>query len=67
MVVRSRPSEIKSPLLSVTDGTNCVGFILARGPRGFEAFDRDGKSLGLFPNQSDAVRAIPRRIEERAR
>jgi hypothetical protein len=37
------------PMLSVCDdGLDCLGFILARGPAGFESFDREEKSLGLF-------------------
>jgi len=44
---------------AVTDGTTTVGFLLNRGPRGFEAFTGAGASLGLFPNQRAAITAIP--------
>jgi hypothetical protein len=38
-----------TPMVSVyDDGRDCLGFILARGRVGFEAFDRDERSLGLF-------------------
>ena len=32
----------------VHDGRNCIGFILARGPAGFEAFTADQHSLGMY-------------------
>jgi hypothetical protein len=35
------------PLVSVYDGRTCIGFVLARGARGFEAFDAAEKSLGI--------------------
>jgi hypothetical protein len=44
-----------SPIMA---GDGCVGFILARGPTGFEAFDGDDKSLGLFPTQRQAANAL---------
>lgn len=59
MAIRNRLPEIKSPMLSVTDGAECAGFVLSRGPKGFEAFDRDGKTLGTFAGQRAAVLAIP--------
>jgi hypothetical protein len=49
----------KTPLVSVCDGRECVGFILARGKTGFEAFDCDERSLGVYPTQGEAVNAIP--------
>jgi hypothetical protein len=30
---------------------NCIGFLLSRGPKDFEAFDRDQLSIGLFTDQ----------------
>jgi hypothetical protein len=66
VAIRNRLPEIKSPMLSVTDGAHCVGFVLNRGPGGFEAFNRDGKPIGKFKTQQEAVRAIPRRTAERA-
>jgi hypothetical protein len=36
-------------MVSVFDGRELAGFILSRGKLGFEAIDRDEKSLGLFP------------------
>jgi hypothetical protein len=36
----------------------CVGFLIYRGKLGYEAFDGDEKSLGLFPSQDEAAAAI---------
>jgi hypothetical protein len=41
-----------APLAYVYDGRQCLGHVLSRGPKGFEAFDRDDKSLGLFPKRA---------------
>ena len=43
----------------VHDGRTCVGHVIGRGPTGFEAFDREDKSLGLFKTQAEAARALP--------
>ena len=45
-------------LLSVFDGRECIGFIIARGKVGFEAFDSDQRSLGTFLSQREAAEAI---------
>jgi hypothetical protein len=47
-----------APMVSVYDGRQCVGFILPRGKRGFEAFDCDERSLGVFKDQREAADAI---------
>jgi hypothetical protein len=47
-----------TPLVSVYDGRNLVGFILARGKLGFELFDHNEQSLGLFPSQREAAAAL---------
>jgi hypothetical protein len=52
--MNSRPS----PLSYVYDGRDCLGFILVRGKIGFEAFDRDERSLGLFPTTRAAATAL---------
>ena len=38
-----------APLAFVYDGRACLGFVLSRGRAGFEAFDREERSLGLYP------------------
>ena len=42
-------------MLAVYDGRTCIGHLLARGKTGFEAFDHDERSLGVYPNQRKAV------------
>jgi hypothetical protein len=42
----TRKSEHASPMVSIYDGQRCVGFVLARGRSGFEAFDAGERSLG---------------------
>jgi hypothetical protein len=51
---RGHPVDGRPRTLAVNDGRRCVGFILPRGKTGFEAFDRDERSRGLFPTQQDA-------------
>jgi hypothetical protein len=53
-------SGAPSPLSYVYDGRECLGFILARGKLGFEAIDRDERSLGFFQTQREAATAITR-------
>jgi hypothetical protein len=45
-------------LLSVYDGRLCIGFVLPRGKLGFEAFDRNMLSKGLFATQQAAAAAL---------
>jgi len=47
-----------SPLAYVYDGRECLGFVLSRGRAGFEAFDREERSLGLFPTAKQAAGAL---------
>jgi hypothetical protein len=47
-----------APMLSVYEDKTCVGFIIARGKVGFEAFSADLDSLGIFPTQRQAADAI---------
>jgi hypothetical protein len=47
-----------APLSYVYDGRECRGFVLARGRLGFEAFDRDEHSLGLFKMAAQAANAV---------
>ena len=43
---------------AVYDGTRCIGHVLWRGPKGFEAFDADDRSLGRFASMSDAAKVL---------
>lgn len=45
-------------MVSVYDGTTCIGHVLASGPKHFEAFDRDDKSIGIFERQRQAASAL---------
>jgi hypothetical protein len=43
---------------SVYDGTRCLGHVIARGKTGWEAFDSDDKSLGVYPTQKEAAATL---------
>jgi hypothetical protein len=45
-------------LVSVYDGQRVLGHILARGKTGFEAFDANDKSIGVFDSQRAAADAL---------
>jgi hypothetical protein len=51
-----------APIATVYSGQVCIGFVLNRGAAGFEAFNADEKSLGLFPTQREAAAAIMRAV-----
>ena len=54
-----------SPMVSVYSGRTCLGFVFCRGPAGYEAFDREQRSLGFFRSQREAAAAIPEIEDER--
>jgi hypothetical protein len=54
-------SLLASPVQSVYNGQVCLGHIVSRGKCGFEAYDTDDISLGIFPDQQTAAAAISRR------
>jgi hypothetical protein len=47
-----------TPMVSVYSGQQCIGFIIARGKLGFECFDAEQRSRGIFPTQREAVAAL---------
>ena len=47
-----------APLSYIYDGRACLGFVLSRGRAGFEAFDREERSLGLHPSAPAAANAV---------
>jgi hypothetical protein len=51
-------SAILSPMSYVYDGRQCLGHVLARGKLGFEGFDREEVSLGIFKTQAAAADAV---------
>jgi hypothetical protein len=56
--MNSKTVPSATAMLSVYDGRHCIGFVLPRCKVGFEAFDRDERSRGLFPTQQDAIGAL---------
>jgi hypothetical protein len=54
----SAPKPASAPMVSVYDGTTCIGHVIARGKLGHEAFDREDKSVGVFETQSQAADAL---------
>jgi hypothetical protein len=47
-----------APMPYIYDGRACLGFVLSRGRAGFEAFDREERSLGLYPAAPAAGNAV---------
>jgi len=45
-------------LVAVYVGRERLGHVLARGKAGFEAFDPDDRSIGIFPTQSAAAASL---------
>jgi hypothetical protein len=52
----TKPSP-RTGLLSVYDGGRCLGHVLPCGRQGFEAFDLEDKSLGVFTSRTAAIAA----------
>ena len=52
-----------SPLLSAYEGQRCFGFVCSRGKLGFEAFDSEERSLGVYPNMQSAAPAVYRHFD----
>jgi hypothetical protein len=55
---KAEPAIARTSMVSVYDGRSCMGFVLARGRTGFEAFDVNELSKGLFPTQQEAAAAL---------
>jgi hypothetical protein len=49
-------------LVPVMRGDTCAGFLISLGPRGVEAFDKDEKSLGVFPDANSAATAVEKSV-----
>jgi hypothetical protein len=47
-----------APITPVIYDQRCLGHIISRGPKGFEAFDADDKSIGTYPTQREAAAVI---------
>jgi hypothetical protein len=48
----------ETPLCTVYERGRVVGFVLDRGVAGFESFDADERSLGLFETRHRAISAV---------
>jgi hypothetical protein len=56
---QQEPTAAVTPrLIPVMNGGACAGFLINLGPRGVEAFDKDEKSLGVFPDAISAATAV---------
>jgi hypothetical protein len=58
-----------TPMLAVYAGQRCVGHLYRRRKAGFEAFNTDDRSIGLFGSQREAADALssgPHRMAETA-
>jgi hypothetical protein len=53
-------------LVSVYDGQSYMGCILSRGRLGFEAFDKDERSIGLFADIKSAADALSENTKQEA-
>src|SRR5262245_16095159 len=53
-----RAAEVTPRLVPIMDSGTCDGFLLNLGQRGVEAFDKDEKSLGVFPDAPSAATAV---------
>jgi hypothetical protein len=51
-------TERGAAMISIYDGRRCIGFVLARGRAGFEAFDAADHSPGVFETQNAAINKI---------
>jgi hypothetical protein len=47
-----------STLTPVFDGNICIGHVLQRGCRGFEAFNADDASRGMFTTAAEAAASL---------
>jgi len=47
-----------APMSYIYDGRAYLGFVFSRGRAGFEAFDREERSLGLYPTAPAAANAV---------
>ena len=43
---------------------DAISFILSAGPKGYRAFDHDGRPIGLFDKEELAARAVYQQAEK---
>jgi hypothetical protein len=51
-------TEQRTPMLSIYDGQICIGWVLERGFRGYDAFDVGEQSLGVFATRDAAINKL---------
>jgi hypothetical protein len=51
------------PLMPVHDTTGCIGHLL-RSARGFRAFDRDDRQIGIYNTAGDGLVALLERATD---
>jgi hypothetical protein len=61
----SSPNQ-QPAMFSIYDGRTCQGFVLCRGKAGYEAFDRNDRSRGIFKTLDEAAAAVTATKQEAA-
>jgi hypothetical protein len=60
-----RKAAPSSSMLALYEGQRCIGHLIVRGKSGFEAYDIEDRSLGVYPSQrgghAGGAQADPRR------
>jgi hypothetical protein len=56
-VAMAKP-KYDTPMLAVYAGQTCIGHLYRRSKAGFEAFNTDDRSIGLFSSQREAADAL---------
>jgi hypothetical protein len=54
----------ETPLATVFAEGRCAGFVLYRGRQGFEAFDINQRSVGIYASQHRAISALRQQAVE---
>ena len=47
-------------MLTIIRQGRCAGWVLDRGPRGYESFNDEESSLGVYRDRDDAIDAVMR-------
>jgi hypothetical protein len=54
-------NESTARMLSLFDGETCIGHLFDRGRSGWQSYDADDRSCGIFPKLGDAAAAVAAR------
>jgi hypothetical protein len=55
-----------APLQYVIRNKQAIGFLLSAGPKGYRAFDVNGRPIGLFDDENKAAAAVHEGADEQA-